>query len=74
MTTIFFFYGLSFFIMGLAILVYPKRHSMFALAPQLNWVAGFGLVHGINEGLVMRTTTSSESVMSVPVSLPYWGV
>lgn len=51
MKYVFFLYGLSFFILGFAIIIYPKKHSMFALAPTFNWVAGFGLIHGINEWL-----------------------
>jgi signal transduction histidine kinase len=53
MVFVFFFYGLSFFVLGLAILVYPKRNSMYTLAPHLNLVAGFGITHGFNEWLDM---------------------
>ncbi len=53
MIFVFFFYGLSFFVLGLAILVYPKRNSMYTLAPHLNLVAGFGITHGFNEWLDM---------------------
>ena len=49
MEVVFFIYGLSFFILGLAILVYPKKPSDFKLAPHLNLLAGFGLTHGLNE-------------------------
>ena len=49
MKYVFFLYGLSFFILGFAIIIYPKKNSMFALAPHLNLVAGFALIHGINE-------------------------
>lgn len=53
MVFVFFVYGLSFFILGLSILIYPKKDSMFKLARHLNLVAGFGLVHGMNEWLDM---------------------
>ena len=49
MKYVFFLYGLSFFILGFAILIYPKKNSMFALAPHLNLVGIFGLTHGVNE-------------------------
>ena len=49
MKYVFFLYGLSFFILGFAIVIYPKKNSMFTLAPHLNLVGGFGLIHGINE-------------------------
>ena len=49
MTFVFFIYGLSFFVLGLSILVYPKKGSAFKLATHLYLVAGFGLIHGMNE-------------------------
>ncbi len=49
MKYVFFLYGLSFFILGFAIVIYPKKNSMFSLAPSLNLVAGFAIIHGINE-------------------------
>jgi hypothetical protein len=49
MTFVFFIYGLSFFVLGLSILVYPKKGSAFKLAKHLYLVAGFGLIHGMNE-------------------------
>ncbi|MCP4452464.1 MAG: hypothetical protein GY809_13465, partial [Planctomycetes bacterium] len=49
MKYVFFLYGLSFFILGFAILIYPKKNSMFALAPHLNLVGIFGITHGLNE-------------------------
>jgi PAS domain S-box-containing protein len=53
MVFIFFFYGLAFFLMGYAILAYPKKDSSFYLARKLHWVAWFGILHGINEWLGM---------------------
>ncbi|MHC4740506.1 MAG: hypothetical protein ACYS8Z_01265, partial [Planctomycetota bacterium] len=53
MIFVFFVYGLSFFVLGLSILIYPKKGSMFKLARHLNLIAGFGLVHGLNEWLDM---------------------
>ena len=53
MIVVFFIYGLSFFVLGMAILIYPKRHSVFALAPHLNLIAGFAITHGFNEWLDM---------------------
>ncbi len=53
MTFVFFVYGLSFFLLGLTILIYPKKGSAFKLARHLNLIAGFGLVHGINEWVDM---------------------
>jgi diguanylate cyclase (GGDEF)-like protein len=50
---VFFLYGLAFFVMGISILVQPKKESAFKLANILWLLAGFGMVHGINEWLDM---------------------
>lgn len=53
MLFIWFIYGLAFFILGLTIFVYPKKQSAFKLARDLWLIAGFGILHGINEWLDM---------------------
>jgi len=53
MIYVFFIYGLSFFTMGLALLIYPKKSSVFSLAKHLRIVALFGILHGINEWIDM---------------------
>ncbi|MDO8302079.1 MAG: PAS domain-containing sensor histidine kinase [Sedimentisphaerales bacterium] len=53
MVFVFFIYGLAFFILGFAILLYPKRSSKFELAGHVNLIAGFGIFHGINEWIDM---------------------
>jgi PAS domain S-box-containing protein len=53
MIFIWFVYGLAFFALGLVILVYPKKDSRFSLANQIWLIAGFGILHGINEWLDM---------------------
>jgi PAS domain S-box-containing protein len=53
---IWFIYGLAFFALGLVIVVYPKKPSIFKLAKHLWLIAGFGLLHGINEWLDMFIT------------------
>lgn len=50
---VFFFYGLAFFVMGISILTQPKKRSALKIANILWLLAGFGLVHGINEWLDM---------------------
>jgi PAS domain S-box-containing protein len=53
MILVWFVYGLAFFVLGLVILVYPKKGSKFDLA-QCIWMVGvFGIVHGLNEWLDM---------------------
>ncbi len=42
-------YGLTFFVMGLAIFLQSRRYSRLRLARDLRWLAGFGILHGIYE-------------------------
>lgn len=51
--TVYFLYGLSFFSMGLAVLLEVDRSSELDFARVLRYLAGFGLVHGIHEWLEM---------------------
>jgi signal transduction histidine kinase len=46
---IFFAYGLVFFIMGLVVALQSRQSSRLELARSLNWLAGFGILHGLNE-------------------------
>jgi signal transduction histidine kinase len=48
-TIIFFAYGLAFFIMGLVVALQSRQSSRLELARSLNWLAGFGILHGLNE-------------------------
>ncbi|MHC4346695.1 MAG: hypothetical protein ACYSUP_18660, partial [Planctomycetota bacterium] len=53
MIFVWFVYGLAFFCLGLIIVIYPKKGSFFRLAEHIWWIAGFGILHGINEWLDM---------------------
>jgi PAS domain S-box-containing protein len=53
MILVWFIYGLAFFVLGLVILVYPKKGSKFDLAQCIWMVGAFGIVHGLNEWLDM---------------------
>jgi signal transduction histidine kinase len=44
-----FAYGLTFFVMGLAVFLQSRRHSRLRLARDLYWLAAFGILHGIHE-------------------------
>jgi signal transduction histidine kinase len=50
---IYFFYGLAFYSMGLALLVESGRASELSLARSIRLLAGFGLLHGSHEWLDM---------------------
>src|SRR4051812_14992772 len=60
MAAVFFVYGLAFFCMGLIILVYPRKHSDFRLAHDLDLLAAFSLIHGVTEWMDMVKTASPE--------------
>lgn len=50
---IFFFYGLAFYSMGLALFVESGRASELGFARSMRLLAGFGILHGIHEWLDM---------------------
>jgi signal transduction histidine kinase len=50
---IFFFYGLAFFSMGLALFVESDRASELGFARSMRLLSAFGVLHGINEWLDM---------------------
>jgi len=60
---VFFLYGLAFFVMGNSILAKSKKGSEFKFADILWLLAGFGLVHGINEWLDMWAMIKYRSKM-----------
>jgi diguanylate cyclase (GGDEF)-like protein len=49
MIYVYFFYGLSFFTLGISIIFYPKNGSEFRIAKTLVFMALFGIFHGIQE-------------------------
>lgn len=51
MEIVFFIYGLAFFLLGFAILLYPRKGSSYELSKYIKYVAFFGILHGINEWL-----------------------
>lgn len=44
-----FVYGLTFFVMGVAVFMNSRRHSRLRLARDLYWLAAFGILHGVYE-------------------------
>jgi len=68
MIAVFFIYGLSFFILGFAILLYPKKHSDFWLARNIWPIAAFSLLHGLNEW------TDMFILIGQPFSMEYLNV
>ncbi len=66
---IYFFYGLAFFSMGLALLVESRRASRLSLAQAVRWLAWFGLLHGSHEFIEMFALIN---VLSGGQPLPLW--
>ncbi|MBF0519699.1 MAG: PAS domain S-box protein [Nitrospirae bacterium] len=58
---VYFFYGLGFFSMGIAIIVKHKQGSTFKLAGIIWMLAVFALVHGMNEWLDMLLLSRSDN-------------
>jgi len=56
MLVVFFIYGLAFFLLGIAILLQPRRGSAFNIGNSLWLLAGFGLLHGLGEWMDMFLT------------------
>src|SRR6202048_656359 len=56
MLVVFFIYGLAFFLLGIAILLQPRRGSAFNIGNSLWLLAGFGLLHGLAEWMDMFLT------------------
>src|SRR5260370_21710541 len=56
MLVVFFIYGLAFFLLGIAILLQPRRGSAFNLGNSLWLLAGFGLLHSVGEWMDMFLT------------------
>jgi signal transduction histidine kinase len=50
---VFFFYGLAFFTMGLALALASRRTSEFRFAQAIRPLAAFGILHGIHEWIEM---------------------
>ncbi|HXX57787.1 MAG TPA: hypothetical protein VEI96_07275, partial [Thermodesulfovibrionales bacterium] len=64
MALVFLIYGLAFFILGFAIVVYPKKQSNFALARSVWLIAAFGILHGLNEWVDMFIIIERPSGLS----------
>ena len=65
MELIFFIYGLAFFLLGFAILYYPKKESAFRLAGKIQFVGWFGIIHGINEWLDLMVLIRALDMVSI---------
>lgn len=69
---VYFFYGLSFFCMGLAILLEAGRPSELDFARALRPLAGFGIIHGSHEWVEMFLLIR-EKASGIPLVAPWIG-
>jgi signal transduction histidine kinase len=67
--TIYFFYGLAFFAMGLALVIESGRSSDFPFAMAMAPLAAFGIIHGFHEWLEMFQLLNLTGATSIPVWL-----
>jgi len=67
---VYFFYGLAFVIMGISISIYPRKNTGFKISGIIWLLAGFGIIHGINEwlDLLFHTSRISAGVLKYPRS------
>jgi signal transduction histidine kinase len=68
---IYFFYGLAFFSMGLAMLLESRRSPLLAEASVLTPLAMFGLVHGAHEWLELMIKLMGQMGIAIPTYLPW---
>jgi hypothetical protein len=58
---IFFFYGLAFFALGLALALASRRASEFTFVRAIRPLAAFGLLHGLHEWIEMFQKVAEQS-------------
>ena len=73
MDIVFFVYGLSFFLFGIAVFFQVRKGSEFRIGKYLWLLAMFGLLHGLNEWLdmflMLHDEQVSEYVPTKPIKL-----
>jgi signal transduction histidine kinase len=63
---VYFFYGLAFFAMGMALALVSRRTSEFKFARAIPPLAGFGILHGLHEWFEMFQRIATTSSGHVP--------
>ena len=61
---VFFFYGLAFFVMGLALALASQRKSEFRFVRAIRPLAVFGILHGFHEWIGMFQTGKANRTKS----------
>lgn len=68
---IWFIYGLIFFALGQAIVMQPRRNSVYYLATALSWMAAFAFVHAAADWLLMFIPAHQEAGHAGVVKVMY---
>ncbi|MGZ6346989.1 MAG: hypothetical protein ACXWNC_05425, partial [Anaerolineales bacterium] len=68
---VYFIYGLSFLVMGLAILLETGRSPTLAEIRGLRWLGSFGLIHGTHEWLESYLLQAQSLGTPIPDWLPW---
>ncbi len=63
---VYFFYGLSFFCMGLVVWLESNRTSEFRISRVIGPLAGFGIIHGLHEWFEMFKVLSQSQAANIP--------
>jgi len=64
---VFFFYGLAFFSMGLGLVLAGRQTSAFRLARAIYPLALFGILHGVNEWMLMLSLIAKLGGVYIPL-------
>ncbi|MHB0976473.1 MAG: PP2C family protein-serine/threonine phosphatase [Candidatus Aquicultorales bacterium] len=74
-TIVFFFYGLAFFSMGVALLTTVRRPLRLPLIIALPWLAAYGILHGIHEWIgLVELMPEYEDLVSTSIQFAALGV
>jgi signal transduction histidine kinase len=73
MAAVYFFYGLAFFVMGLALAMARRGASQLRFAAAIGPLAAFGIVHGIHEWVEMFQLVGALISGHTPTIAEEWG-
>lgn len=62
-----FLYGLVFFVLGLAIVLQPRRGSVYYLATALSWLAAFALIHAAGDWMTLTISFHQNGILGLQV-------
>lgn len=69
MIAVFFFYGLTFFVMGIGLAFASRQQSQLHFVKTIRPLAAFGILHGIHEWIEMFQLIARETDGRVPTPM-----